>query len=204
MATLILDRELAEELRQQRAESGADRWDEVREGTYTMTPLPNDEHQELAALLTTVLTNMVMLKGLGHVRPGVNLSDGRQDWIQNYRCLDLVAFLHGNPAKNLGTHWVGGPDFAIEIVSPDDRSYEKIPFYEKLGTRELLFVDRDPWQVELMRFDDEKLVSVGVALQDGKQLLRSAVLPLTFRLLRGSARPQIEVTHVDEQTRWIL
>ena len=36
-------------------------------------------------------------------------------------------------AKNCRTHWLGGPDFAVEIVSEDDRTRDKIPFYSESG-----------------------------------------------------------------------
>ena len=47
MATVVLDRDFADALRQERAAARSDRWDEVWEGTYMMVPLPNIEHQDL-------------------------------------------------------------------------------------------------------------------------------------------------------------
>ncbi len=55
MATLITDSELEKQLRAAREAMGADRYDEVWEGVYMMAPMPNDEHQDLVALLTSIL-----------------------------------------------------------------------------------------------------------------------------------------------------
>ena len=52
MATVVMDRRIADELRQARAvAAGSDRWDEIWEGTYMMAPLPNIEHQDLVGAL---------------------------------------------------------------------------------------------------------------------------------------------------------
>ena len=51
------------------------------------------------------------------------------------------------------------------IVSRDDHSREKISFYEKVGVRELLIIDRDPWQLELFRLASGRLESAGIATQ---------------------------------------
>ena len=74
MATVVMDRGFAERLRQERAVAGSDRWDEVWEGTYMMTPLPNIEHQELVGALVDVLREIVP-RQLGMVLPGTNVSD---------------------------------------------------------------------------------------------------------------------------------
>ncbi len=144
MATFISDPELEKKLRAAREAMGSDRYDEVWEGVYMMAPMPDDEHQELVALLTSILVEVVRWPGLGEVRPGVNVSNQREDWKQDYRAPHVAVFLKEGHAENLGTHWFGGPDLAIEIVSPDDRSREKIDFYSGIGVRELLVIDRQP------------------------------------------------------------
>src|SRR3990172_11765297 len=138
MATVVLDRQFAEMLREQRAASGADRWDEVWEGTYMMTPLPNYEHQQIANRLGAICEDVVGWGTAAVVMQGTNVSDRDLGWQSNYRCPDVAVYLAGNKATNCDTHWCGGPDFAVEIVSDDDQSREKIPFYAKVSTRELL------------------------------------------------------------------
>ena len=45
--------------------------------------------------------------------------------------------------QDIGPALVGGPDFLVEVASPGDRSLDKLAFYEGIGVRELLMVDRD-------------------------------------------------------------
>ena len=59
MATVILDPELAERLRAERAAWGGDRYDEVWEGTYMMAPMPNNEHQAIVNGLTAILQDII-------------------------------------------------------------------------------------------------------------------------------------------------
>ncbi len=115
MATVVLDREFAELLREERAAAGSDRWDEVWEGTYMMAPLPNNEHQQIAARLAAIFQQVVGWSSPAFVLAGTNVSDREKGWQQNYRCPDVVVYYPENPALDLATHWCGGPDFAVEI-----------------------------------------------------------------------------------------
>ncbi|MCH7988662.1 MAG: Uma2 family endonuclease [Planctomycetes bacterium] len=102
------------------------------------------------------------------------------------------------------THWYGGPDFAVEIISPNDRAREKLEFYAKVNTRELLIVDRDPWALELYRLQDKKLVLAGKSTLDDAAVLSSEVVPLSWQLVAGDKRPKIEVTHADGKQSWTV
>ncbi len=127
MATLVTDPELEESLLMSRRAMGGDRYDEVWEGIYVMSPLANNEHQALVSDLTTVLNIVVGWTGEGTVFAGVNVSDRREDWQQNYRCPDVAVFLRNTQAENHGAFWFGGPDFAVEITSRGDRSATSSP-----------------------------------------------------------------------------
>lgn len=204
MSVLIRDPELEEQLRADRQAKGLDRWDEVWEGVYVMPPMPNDEHQEIQAALVAICQMTVKWAGLGEVRGGVNVSDRVDDWRDNFRCPDVAVFLDGTAAQNHQTFWLGGPDFAIEIVSPDDSSRDKLDFYSTVGVRELLIIDRAPWKLELYRLTAGRLVEVGQSVSTSSQILRSEVVPLSFKLIPGEARPSIEVTHSDGVQRWVV
>ncbi len=197
MVAIIADAELEAEVIARRRATGADRLDEVWDGVYFMSPIANDEHQKLANRLAFVLTGVIELPGLGEVRNGTNISDRRKDWTKNYRCPDVAVFLNDTKAVNRDTHWYGGPDFAIEIVSPNDRTLEKIPFYEQVGTRELLVVDRDPWTLTLYRLADGRLSEIGRSNIDGSQQLCSGIVPLHWRLVSDEGVPAIEIVHAD-------
>lgn len=120
MATLVTDLDLEQRLRAERKASGADRYDEVWEGVYHIPPLVGDEQQEIVSELAAILTATVRWPGLGKVRAGVNVSDREEDWTFNYRVPDVAVFLAGTSVRNCGTHWLGGPDFAVEVASRGD------------------------------------------------------------------------------------
>jgi len=136
--------------------------------------------------------------------PGVSVSDRKRNWTKNFRVPDVVVFLNGTHAEDCGDYWCGGPDFAIEIVSPRDRTWKKLPFYERVGTRELLIIDRRPWKLTLFRLTEGKLLDAGQSSFDDSLPLASLVVPLSFRLVGDQLRPAIEVTHHDGWQRWLV
>ena len=201
MAIMLTDPRLEQRLKAEREASGADRYDEVWEGITMMTPLPNNEHQEIATRLASILQEVVGWPGLGDVCAGVNLSDRDEEWEHNYRVPDVAVFLRTGRAVNLGTHWRGAADFLVEVISPDDRTRDKLDFYSRLGVRELLLIDREPWALELYRGGPSGLQRVESADPQAGEV-RSAVLPLTFRLVAARGRPDIEVGHAESSRAW--
>ncbi len=206
MTVLINDPLVASQVRAEREASDGNIHDEVWDGVYVVSPSPNIEHQRLITRLWLAFTNAVEVPGAGIVCNNVNVSDRDEGWIDNYRIPDVSVFLAGNPAKNCKTHWCGGPDFAVEILSPNDLALEKFPFYARIGVRELMIIDRDPWALELFRLDAGRLefASVGRSSLETPDLVVSTVLPLAFRLVPGEERPQIEVTRTDGAERWLV
>jgi Uma2 family endonuclease len=202
MAKLVLPRENLRDMIRDRAERGADRYDEVWNGVYVMSPLADFEHQQIVAGLVTILQITVQWEGNGAVVAGTNISDRERGWRRNYRIPDVALFLTGTAAQNKGMYWLGGPDFAIEITSRGDRTRKKIQFYAKVGTRELLVVDRRSWTLELYRRDGKALPIVATAQPGDGQALRSEVVPLSFALRAGTPRPAIEVIHADGILHW--
>ena len=203
MPLLICDPGLEARIIADRASKGGDHHDEVWCGVYFIPPLPDNEHQEFVGELSGLLFHVVGNTGLGKVRPGVNLSPlAIDDWKYDFRVPDVVAFTNNTKAETHDTHWRGPADFLVEIVGPHDRTYEKLPFCGRLGVRELLIVDRDPWKLELYRHHDGELRLVGRSTVDDSQPLPSEVVPLTFRLIAGVPRPQIEVMASDPPRQW--
>ena len=204
MVTLVTDPDLSASLIRDRQARGIDHHDEVWEGVYVMAPAPNNEHQELVGEFIYLLRMVIDNRNLGKVLPGTNITDRPEDWTKDYRCPDVVFFSNDTQAENRDTHWLGGPDLAIEIVSPGDQTREKISFYEKVGTRELLIVDRDPWQLELFRLEEQQLKSVGISRLPESAWLACESVPLRLRLLPGEKRPKIELHHTNEEKTWFL
>lgn len=183
-------------------DSGEGKHDETWDGVVIMAPLPNDEHQELQLALCMPLFELIQLTGLGKVRPGVNVTDRHDDWRQNYRGPDVVVYLNGNPAINKGSHWIGGPDFLIEVISPTEDPLAKLEFYAKVGTREVLSVERNPWALELFKLVDGELVSAGRTTVDNGLILSAETVNLTFALESGTERPRIRMAHSSRGQVW--
>ncbi|WP_435022411.1 Uma2 family endonuclease [Tundrisphaera sp. TA3] len=201
---LICDPDLIERLKAERQRLGLDKRDEIWDGDYVMSPLPNVDHQWIVTELAAIFRTICRSRGNGRSFAGLNVSDRGEGWTQNYREPDVAVYLDGNSAKDWGTHWEGGPDFAVEVLSPGDPARRKRDFYAKVNVREFMIVDRSPWSLELYRANAGRLDLVGKATVDGAEVLASEVLPLTFRLIPGQERPRIEVARTDEGETWAI
>ena len=195
MAIVSLEPGELKRLIRHRRDSGSDRWDEVWDGVYVMPPLADNEHQRLGLELAIDLRNVLGPDEDIQIFAGCNISDQPKRWRRNYRCPDVAVFLPGNPAEDRGSHWFGGPDFAVEILSRFDRSREKFGFYARVGVRELLLIDRRPWQLELYWREGDRWDLTGRSdLDKSASALPSRVLPVTYRLVPGPRRPKVEVS----------
>jgi len=133
MPTLILDPPPAglEELLEQRRRMGADRHDEVWDGVYHMVPGPNAPHSFAAQRLAVLLDAPARAAGL-HVGMEFNLGVG----IHDFRVPDLG--VHRELRSGV---WVPTAAIVVEILSPTDETWQKLPFYARRGVDELLIVD---------------------------------------------------------------
>lgn len=199
---VVCDKELSAKLIQERQARGADHHDEVWEGVYMMSPLADVEHQEIIGRLTMVFGFALAFDGRGTILPGVNVSDRDENWKHNFRIPDLAVYLKNSATKLQGAFANHGPDFAVEVVSKNDRTREKLDFYAKVGVRELLIVDRDPWQLELLRLEAGKLSSIGTSSVEQSETLSSDVIPFTLKLESGDNRPAIAVRHTESKQVW--
>ena len=168
-----------------------------------MSPLPNNEHQRFLNRLCSIFEDVIGRTGRGAVYPGVNVSDRVEGWTQNFRCPDAAVYLAGNPAVDRDTYMHGGPDLAVEIVSPGDDPLAKLAFYAAVGTRELLIVRRAPWSLELFRLLDGRLDPAGRVDVDTLAVLTCETLGLRLRLVPGRARPEVEVTDAAGGRVWL-
>ena len=203
MAVLIRDRTISRSLIAKRKYRGLDHYDEVWNGVYVMPPIPNNEHQAIAFREGNILADVVSAEE-GSIFLGVNVSDRVKGWKKNFRVPDVALFLVANPAQDCGTHWCGGPDWLTEILSPGDASRAKLAFYEKVGVREVLLIDRDPWCIELYQLQDHKLVLAGKSDLEKPNELKSVVLPLSFQMTAGLIRPLVLVKHTDGIRQWYI
>lgn len=204
MAMLILEERVEKELIRRRRLHGHDRFDEVWNGVYVMAPSADNQHQEMSTDFATVFQICIDWQNLGRTMATPNVSDRVKDWTQNFRIPDLAVFLVGTIAVDHQSFWYSGPDFVVEIASENDRTEEKIPFYESVRTRELLIIDRNPWRLRLYRLIDGAMQLVATSTLDQSGDLQSEVIPLTFRLARRDGKPVVVVTNHASLQSWTI
>lgn len=179
-----------------------ERYLEIWEGEEHMAPLPNTEHFLVAAKLQLAYAGLVDWDAGEMAVAGGNVTDRDEDWTYNYRNPDALVVLRGSRAINRHTHWVGGPDIVVEIISAGEDPYAKRDFYESIGVREFVIVERHPWAVELLRLDAGRLVSVGRSNEANGAALDSAVLPVRYRVVPGTSPVRVEVTNLNTNQTW--
>jgi Uma2 family endonuclease len=128
--------EVPEWLLEQRAAWGGDRRDEVWDGVLHMVPEPTLSHNNFEYELHKALEPVARRRGL-RVYQQVAIRDPEREW-KNYRRPDLVIVR----PENVSEAAVDGPaEVAIEILSPNDESREKLPFYAERGVVEVWLID---------------------------------------------------------------
>ncbi len=143
MKAVILD--MPQHWLDERKRSGAERFDEMWEGVLHVSPSPNYEHQEFTFQLEMFLYREWALPARGRIVHELNVvhPDDEDDWIHNYRIPDLVLLSKDRLGFNRNTYILGAPLVCVEIRSPYDESYDKLPFYIRLGVPEVWIIDRD-------------------------------------------------------------
>jgi Uma2 family endonuclease len=202
MPAIVHDQDLTEQILEQRHALGNRTHDECWDGVTHIMPLPDNEHEKIAMFFGTVFSIAFGLDRPNTVQGSGNLSDRVKGWKKNFRNPDMVYYSAQTKAEDHGTFWCGGPDFLLEIISPNDLSRDKLPFYAKLGTREMLILDRDPWQLELYELQNDRMQLTGVARPGHKSAIKSGVVPLSFALIRHRPRPKIRITHTETGQEW--
>jgi Uma2 family endonuclease len=147
MRTLVLDSSLPEmeALLANRRKTGIDRRDEVWEGVLHLAPATSLSHARIAQRLTLLLHKPARQAGLELVMQEFNLGDS----IDDYRIPDGGIFRPGTD----GT-WIPTAAVVIEIVSPDDESWEKLSFFAAHGVDEVLILDPIKRRVDWLALRD--------------------------------------------------
>lgn len=92
----------------------------------------------------------------------------------------------------------------MAIISPGERTRDKIPFYASIGVVELLVIDREPWTLELYRHQNGQLELVGKSTLASPEVLSSQTVGLAFQLQSGEPRPQIQVRQATTERDWTV
>jgi hypothetical protein len=115
-----------------RHQLGLDSYDEVWDGEYHMAPMAHSSHGKLQMVVGFLLEPLAQAAGLGLIGP-FNL--GQQD---DFRVPDLG--LHRDDPNAV---WVPAAAMVVEIESPDDETWAKLPFYASRGVEEVLVVSAE-------------------------------------------------------------
>lgn len=163
-----------------RRKLGLDTWDEMWEGVMHVPPAPTAGHQDFSWHLETWLRTRWKVQTQGKVFHEVNLAMPGQ-WPGNYRIPDILLLLPDCFHINKGKFFEGVPSAVIEIHSPGDESYEKLPFYLQLGVPEVWIIDRDSKRPEVYVLQGDRYISVA---PDADGWLLSPRLGLEARQVR--------------------
>lgn len=130
------------EITELRKRTGADQWDEMWNGVLHIMPSPNRDHQDLEGSLETYLRTHWTRPGKARVYHQINLSPPG-GWPDDFRIPDLMLVTAKHFDSDHNEYFEGAVDGVVEIHSPDDEAYDKLPFYEELGVAEAWIIDRD-------------------------------------------------------------
>jgi len=179
--------EVPEPLLDERRRLGLDGLDELWNGVLHMVPPPSFVHQTIGSELTGFLKPRLAVRGIkmlhdtGVFRPG---SRGR-----DYRVPDLVFFPADRP-ELVSERGIEGPALCVvEIRSPEDETYEKMPFYAELGIGEMIVIEPRKRAVELYRLAGAGYLATS-ANETGR--LHAATIDVRFVTLAG-AEPRLRV-----------
>ncbi len=152
---------------EERRRMGGDRWDEVWEGIVHLVPSPTEEHQRLGAKILVATDSIATARGLSVAYELSLFQPG--EWEKDYRNPDLIYY-----RPPVGPRLVTA-ELVVEILSPGDETYQKLPFYYARGVKEVLVVEPKTRVPELHT----------PAAPEQKGVVRSAVLGVTFEAVPG-------------------
>lgn len=132
MKTVVLGERPAElqALIERRKALGLDRWDEVWQGEYHMAPFAHSNHGLLKSRLVFALEPRARRAGL---IAGDSFNLGKPD---DFRVPDA-----GYHRAVPGTLYVPTAALVLEVLSPDDETFEKFDFYAAHGVDEMIVAD---------------------------------------------------------------
>jgi Uma2 family endonuclease len=148
MRTLLPDPPPAEmeALLERRRRLGLDRRDEMWEGVLHMVPAPSHRHATLGAQVKALLRTPAAAAGL-IVTDDFNLGASETD----FRVPD--GGLHRPGAAEM---WHPTAALVVEIVSPGDETWDKLPFYAAHHVDEVLILDPDAREVHWLGLNGDR------------------------------------------------
>jgi len=133
-----------EALLRRRHRLGHDLLDEVWDGEYHMIPAPAGRHARIVQQLAEILGPAARRAGLAPMISIFNLGEPN-----NYRVPDGGVFRESKDHMYYPT-----AALVVEVVSPGDETWDKLPFYAGRNVDELLIVDPQRRSVDWLALED--------------------------------------------------
>lgn len=134
---------------ERRRRSGLHRLDEVWEGVLHMVPAPSGAHAYLAQQLAELLGPPARGAGFVPAMHEVNVGSSEAD----FRIPDGA--LHREIPRSV---WFPTLPLVVEIASPGDESWQKLPFYAAHEVEEVLIVEPGERTIHWLRLRDGEYV----------------------------------------------
>ena len=191
----ILVGQFPPDLLAEREALGLDRRDEVWDGEYHMVPPHNNEHGRVEGELHAIWRPVCRSLGL-EVRIEVGVFDPAIQPLGSW-CVPDVSVYRPEVGSDRGIE--GSALLVVEVRSPGDDSYKKLPFYERHGVGEVLIIGRDRkwvrrWKLEALDGDERRLVEQAASVdEDGVERHCLDGLPVGLRTDTSGERPRLVV-----------
>lgn len=168
---------VTDDLLEHRRRLGIDKSDERWAGVWRIVNPPKNWHGELQSELYEALLPRARALGLRRRMEG-GVFGAEDDW----RVPDLV---YARPGTDYGDAGLARAELVVEIRSPGDDAYRKLPFYAE-RVREVLILHRDRTP-ELYRGMEQ-------VPPDADGSVRSEALGVTFTPVATDAGPKLRIT----------
>lgn len=175
-----------DEMIEERRRLGLDRRDEMWNGVLHMVPPASSAHGGVAYDLACLFRLQGRNRRLrAFVEPGI--FDPEVPEMTSYRVPDLG---YARPEDVTQRGIEGRAVLAVEILSPRDEAYEKLPFYREVGVEELLYIDQTTKVFEVRRPLDQ---AWGVVAADDEGWTSLSSLGIALRLVDGRLQVRTEL-----------
>lgn len=167
-----------------------DRLDEVWEGEIHLVPPADFQHNRMATVLTTGLESRARERGLLVTHDTGVWATGEEP--ESYRVPDVLVVAPERTSAR-GVENTPGALLIVEIRSPRDETYAKLPFYDRVGVAEFLVVDRP--EATLRRWVRRGSALVEATSPGGASVVSLDTLPGLLVSWTPTVDPGLQVDH---------
>jgi Uma2 family endonuclease len=161
---------------EERRRLGHDRKDELWEGVLHMVPPASFIHGHRAVDIYNALRPIAAKRGLVAHPDGLGVFAPETD-PASWRIPDASL----TRPDQISVRGLEGAVLAIEVLSPNDESYAKLPFYARVGVREVWIVEPNTCEPEIFTVAEGRFVIVPPA----SGVHRSPLLGITLEVVDG-------------------